>query len=295
MTRDHHPSVCGASRISESCPTTVSGASGIQRCSSAFTSLLDSIQRPPRSTASWCVPPYLARMHRFNSGKSGPSARKLPGSPEGSPVDAGNFVTKFRRLGNDSPPKNSYRFVRRAEERVLATPKSPASLLSGGARRGRWARLACACRDDSWTPPRRGRTAPGSHLDVEDSGYDGPAARLGPRNDPGRARPAKRRSPSRAPQAERPDAGRHESRPRRLRASRRETRAARRTFARLAAAAVRGCGVSAPESVVRPSGATWSISGPWLGGGGLSTPGNGGDDSLSATARRGGESAKLIS
>src|SRR5438309_122953 len=211
MTRDHHPSVCGASRISESCPTTVSGASGIQRWSSAFTSLLDSIQRPPRSTASWCVPPYLARMHRFNSGKSGPSARKLPGSPEGSPVDAGNLVTKFRRLGNDSPPKDSYRFVRRAEER------------------------------------------------------------------------------------ERLDAGRHESRPRSLRASRRETRAARRTFARLAAAAVRGCGVSAPESVVRPSGATWSIFAPWLGGGGLSTPGNGGDDSLSATARRGGESAKLIS
>ena len=164
MTRDHHPSVCGASRISESCPTTVSGASGIQRWSSAFTSLLDSIQRPPRSTASWCVPPYLARMHRFNSGKSGPSARKLPGSPEGSPVDAGNLVTKFRRLGNDSPPKDSYRFVRRAEERVLATPKSPASLLSGGARRGRWARLACARRDDSCARravvvQRRGRTS----------------------------------------------------------------------------------------------------------------------------------------
>jgi hypothetical protein len=40
-----------------------------------------------------------------------------------------------------------------------------------------------ARRDDSWGPPRRGRTAPASHLDVGDGGYDGPAARPSARND----------------------------------------------------------------------------------------------------------------
>jgi len=228
-------------------------------------------------------------------------AGKRRGLVRVSPVDAGIFCDHVSAAWNGLDPKGSYRWVRtRRGAGHCDTEESPASFffaavalaadVGPGLARGR--------RDDSWAPPCRDRPAPGSHLDVEDGGYDGPAARRSARHDRGvldrlrlRAAVAVTRAASGAAGRRRqecPPLGA-------LRTSRSGARAAGRPFARFAAAAVRGRVVSAQESVVRPSARDATDPRPVGSAAASAPPANGGDDSSPRRARRGGESVKLIS
>jgi len=207
-----------------------------------------------------------------------PRVGKSRGLVRVSPVDDCIFCDHVSAAWNGLDPKGSYRWVRtRRGAGHCNTEESPASLffaavalaadVGPGLARGR--------PDDSWAPPRRDRPAPGSHLDVEDGGYDGPAARRSARHDRGVLDRLRLRAAVAVTRAASGTAGRRrQERPPlgALRTSRSGTRAAGRPFARFAAAAVRGRVVSAQESVVRPS-ARDATESPARGlGGGLRSP-----------------------